>query len=185
MLNTDFFNTRTAWTTIDNELHKVGDQLSCIYSTDPSRIGQQLQVVGPIVQRKTELDRPRPLDRPDPDEIGQSLVSGIPHLAWATAKYPEHLLAHYRLAATLSMLAEDLRELWRFYEEFPPLRMAPGGSLSHLRAGALTALVAEAFREPARHRSEWPDTKRPARGFPDRVMPAKGLRWVGATSWNN
>ena len=43
-INTDYDNPRKAWVTIDNELHKAGDELKCIYSTDAAQIGQSVTV---------------------------------------------------------------------------------------------------------------------------------------------
>jgi glycosidase len=43
-INTDYDHPRTAWVTIDNELHQSGDILKCIYSTDVTQIGQSLTV---------------------------------------------------------------------------------------------------------------------------------------------
>lgn len=43
-INTDYDQPRTAWVTIDNELHKAGDVLECIYSTDAAQIGQSVTV---------------------------------------------------------------------------------------------------------------------------------------------
>ncbi len=43
-INTDYDQPRTAWVTIDNELHEAGDELKCIYSTDTSQIGQSVTV---------------------------------------------------------------------------------------------------------------------------------------------
>lgn len=43
-INTDYDQSRTAWVTIDNELHQPGDILKCIYSTDASQIGQLVTV---------------------------------------------------------------------------------------------------------------------------------------------
>lgn len=43
-INTDPDNPRTAWVTIDNDLHAAGDQLSCLYSTNAAEIGQTLAV---------------------------------------------------------------------------------------------------------------------------------------------
>ncbi|MEB3279427.1 MAG: alpha-amylase family glycosyl hydrolase [Lyngbya sp.] len=43
-INTDSDQPRTAWVTIDNELHQPGDRLRCIYSTDAAQIGQFLSV---------------------------------------------------------------------------------------------------------------------------------------------
>jgi hypothetical protein len=43
-INTDYDSPRTAWVTIDNELHKAGDVLKCIYSTDQAQIDQSVTV---------------------------------------------------------------------------------------------------------------------------------------------
>ena len=43
-INTDYDNPRKAWVTIDNELHKAGDELKCIYSTDAAQIDQSVTV---------------------------------------------------------------------------------------------------------------------------------------------
>jgi glycosidase len=43
-INTNFDALHTVWVTIDAGLHAVGSHLTCVYSTDPARIGNQLQV---------------------------------------------------------------------------------------------------------------------------------------------
>lgn len=43
-INTDYDQPKTAWVTIDNELHEAGDELKCIYSTDAAQIGQSVTV---------------------------------------------------------------------------------------------------------------------------------------------
>ena len=43
-INTDFDAVRTAWVTIDDRLHAVGEQLTCRYSTDASQIGTTVAV---------------------------------------------------------------------------------------------------------------------------------------------
>jgi len=43
-INTDLDNPRSAWVTIDATLHRPGDTLRCIYSTDSTQIGQALPV---------------------------------------------------------------------------------------------------------------------------------------------
>ena len=43
-INTDYDHSRTAWVTIDYELHQPGDVLKCIYSTDAGQIGQSVTV---------------------------------------------------------------------------------------------------------------------------------------------
>lgn len=43
-INTDFNNKRSAWVTIDNELHKAGDDFKCIYSIDKTRLGTTASV---------------------------------------------------------------------------------------------------------------------------------------------
>jgi glycosidase len=45
-INTDYDQPRTAWVTIDDRLHQVGDQLQCIYSTDAGQLDQLLPVQG-------------------------------------------------------------------------------------------------------------------------------------------
>jgi glycosidase len=45
-INTDPAGPRTAWVTIDAALHRVGDSLRCLYSTDPSQIGQTVGIAG-------------------------------------------------------------------------------------------------------------------------------------------
>lgn len=43
-INTDYDQPKTAWVTIDNELHQAGNILTCIYSTDAAQIGQSVTV---------------------------------------------------------------------------------------------------------------------------------------------
>ncbi|SFD91736.1 alpha-amylase family glycosyl hydrolase [Spirosoma endophyticum] len=43
-INTDPDNAKTAWVTVDNSLHKQGNVLTCLYSTDPGQIGTQVQL---------------------------------------------------------------------------------------------------------------------------------------------
>lgn len=43
-INIDRFNQTTAWVTIDNSLHVTRDKLKCMYSTQTSEIGQQIQI---------------------------------------------------------------------------------------------------------------------------------------------
>jgi hypothetical protein len=43
-INTDYDQPKTAWVTIDNELHQAGDSLKCIYSTDAAQIDQSVTV---------------------------------------------------------------------------------------------------------------------------------------------
>jgi glycosidase len=43
-INTDYFNLKTAWVTIDNSLHKAGDKLKCIYSTDKDQVSTEVVV---------------------------------------------------------------------------------------------------------------------------------------------
>ncbi len=42
-INTDAHEARTAWVTLDNGLHRVGERFNCVFSTDPS--GSRPQVV--------------------------------------------------------------------------------------------------------------------------------------------
>ena len=43
-INTDYDQPKTAWVTIDNDLHCAGDGLTCLYSTDAAQIGQSVTV---------------------------------------------------------------------------------------------------------------------------------------------
>jgi glycosidase len=43
-INTDANNSRTAWVTIDESLHKPGESLTCTYSTDTAQIGTKADV---------------------------------------------------------------------------------------------------------------------------------------------
>jgi hypothetical protein len=43
-LNTDPAGSRSAWVTIDDGLHRAGDTLQCLYSTDPVEIGRHVPV---------------------------------------------------------------------------------------------------------------------------------------------
>lgn len=43
-INTDYNQPKTAWVTIDDRLHQVGDTFRCIYSTDSAQIGRQVTV---------------------------------------------------------------------------------------------------------------------------------------------
>lgn len=43
-INTDYDNANSAWVTLDAGLHAAGDQLTCLYSTDPLQIGTKLNV---------------------------------------------------------------------------------------------------------------------------------------------
>ena len=43
-INTDYVQPKTAWVTIDNDLHDAGDTLNCIYSTDAGQIGSTVTV---------------------------------------------------------------------------------------------------------------------------------------------
>jgi glycosidase len=45
-INTDYYQPRTAWVTIDDRLHRVGEKLQCIYSTDPQQIDQLVTIEG-------------------------------------------------------------------------------------------------------------------------------------------
>jgi hypothetical protein len=44
-INTDYDNPCTAWVTIDNDLHKPGDILTCLYSNDPLEINSKKMTV--------------------------------------------------------------------------------------------------------------------------------------------
>jgi hypothetical protein len=43
-LNTDYFDATSAWVTLDDGMHAAGDQLTCLYSTDPAQIGTKLRI---------------------------------------------------------------------------------------------------------------------------------------------
>ena len=43
-INTDYDQNKAAWVTMDNDLHQSGEIVRCIYSTDPSQIGQEVAV---------------------------------------------------------------------------------------------------------------------------------------------
>jgi glycosidase len=43
-INTDPDNARSAWVTIDNSLHRAGDKLACVYSSDAAQTGQTVTV---------------------------------------------------------------------------------------------------------------------------------------------
>jgi hypothetical protein len=43
-INTDYNHPRTAWVTIDNDIHREGESLKCIYSTDPGKIGENIEI---------------------------------------------------------------------------------------------------------------------------------------------
>jgi hypothetical protein len=43
-INTDYNQPRTAWVTIDDQLHQAGDKLKCIYSIDKKQINTTVEV---------------------------------------------------------------------------------------------------------------------------------------------
>ena len=43
-INTDANNSKTVWVTIDASLHKAGESLTCIYSTDIAQIGTKANI---------------------------------------------------------------------------------------------------------------------------------------------
>jgi len=43
-INTDEQQPRTAWVTLDADLQAAGEELTCLYSTDPARVGQKSRV---------------------------------------------------------------------------------------------------------------------------------------------
>ncbi len=118
-------------------------------------LGQQLQLVGPLATPDDDVARdeqPDPLAPPDKQEIGRALVTGVPQFLWASTLYPDFLIGRYRLAATLSMLAEDVDELWHFEAAESA---AEEHVLVHLRAEGVTTEIADVFSLPTRHRREW------------------------------
>ena len=44
VINTDATASRTAWVTVDDQLHRAGDQLNCLFSTDPNQVGTEVTV---------------------------------------------------------------------------------------------------------------------------------------------
>ena len=43
-INTDHYQPRTAWVTIDNDLHQAGEALRCLYSTDKTQVNTEVKV---------------------------------------------------------------------------------------------------------------------------------------------
>ena len=43
-INTDYFQPRTVWVTIDYRIHEAGQTLKCIYSTDEDQVGSEVQI---------------------------------------------------------------------------------------------------------------------------------------------
>jgi hypothetical protein len=43
-INTDAKNAKTAWVTIDVSLHKAGESITCLYSTDTAQIGTKANI---------------------------------------------------------------------------------------------------------------------------------------------
>jgi glycosidase len=43
-INTDCYDSKTAWVTLDNGLHASGGTLTCAYSTDPNEIGRKVRI---------------------------------------------------------------------------------------------------------------------------------------------
>jgi len=43
-INTDYYAPKTAWVTIDHNLHRAGDHLRCIYSTDESQVNTRATI---------------------------------------------------------------------------------------------------------------------------------------------
>jgi hypothetical protein len=44
VINTDPQNARTAWVIVDKDLHKDGNRLQCIYSTDAAQVKQEIMI---------------------------------------------------------------------------------------------------------------------------------------------
>jgi len=44
-INTDPNDSRTIWVTVDDALHRAGDTLRCLYSTEPNEVGWEIEVV--------------------------------------------------------------------------------------------------------------------------------------------
>lgn len=106
-------------------------------------LGQAIQLVGPrSIAAAREFDPDEPTAEPEKNLIGAALMAGLPHFATATQLYPEFLLGRYRLAASLSMLAEDVPKLWHYQLSLP----------KHLESQEVTAAFAASLLTPARHR---------------------------------
>lgn len=151
-------------------------------------LGQQVQVVGPL-PRRGDADPDVAVDyEKEKHAIGRSLVSGVPHFAWATTEYPNFLIARYRLAATLSMLAEDVDNLWLFErDDHAPPETKDGGAFAHLSAAGLSDEIADLLSRPARHRRPWWGMSRQASGGNVRkasVRVQAVSRWLSRTAAN-
>ncbi|WP_346353072.1 alpha-amylase family glycosyl hydrolase [Azotosporobacter soli] len=57
-INTDTSNHQMAWTTIDSDLHSPGNQLRCIYASDPSVVPEALSVVSLNARNAVQLTVP-------------------------------------------------------------------------------------------------------------------------------
>ncbi|MEM9656205.1 MAG: fasciclin domain-containing protein, partial [Actinomycetota bacterium] len=107
-------------------------------------LGQTIQLVGPpsVDEVHTGSDPRQPKIEPQKSVIGAALMAGLPHFATATQLYPEFLLGRYRLAASLSMLAEDVPDLWHYELTLP----------KHRESGEITAAFVASLLAPVRHR---------------------------------
>jgi len=54
-INTDPDQPRTAWVIVDNDLHRTGDRLQCLYATDARLEGQELAITDTLAKTKAVL----------------------------------------------------------------------------------------------------------------------------------
>jgi hypothetical protein len=54
-INTDPDQPRTAWVIVDNDLHRTGDRLQCLYATDPRLESQELTITDTPANTKAVL----------------------------------------------------------------------------------------------------------------------------------
>ena len=54
-INTDSDQPRTAWVIVDNDLHRTGDRLQCLYATDARLEGQELAITDTLAKTKAVL----------------------------------------------------------------------------------------------------------------------------------
>ena len=54
-MNTDPYQPQTAWVIVDHDLHRTGDRLQCLYTTDLSQEGQELTITDILPNIKAVL----------------------------------------------------------------------------------------------------------------------------------
>ncbi|MEL7157601.1 MAG: hypothetical protein AAFN30_13495 [Actinomycetota bacterium] len=118
-------------------------------------LGQHIQLVGPLAGDLSVDDLEEPSYERAKHDIGRALVTGSPHLIWATEIYPNFLIARYRLAATLSMLSEDVQHLWLYDQATETSDTGSDGAPAHLSAAEVSAEIADMLSRPAPHRRSW------------------------------